>query len=38
MNGKFLRNVILKGLILFLLFDLVLAGFNPPSIGQDLAV
>jgi len=33
-DGKFLRNVILKGLILFLLFDLVLAGVTPAGLGR----
>ncbi len=33
-DGKFLRNVILKGLVLFLLFDLVLAGVNPAGLGK----
>ncbi len=34
MDGKFLRNVILKGLILFLLLDLVLAGVNSAGLGR----
>ena len=34
MNGKFLRNVILKGLVLFLLLDLALAGVNPAGLGK----
>jgi hypothetical protein len=33
-DGKFLRNVILKGLILFLLFDLIMAGVNPAGLGR----
>lgn len=31
MNGKFLRNVVLKALILFLVFNLVLIAFSPFS-------
>ena len=34
MNAKFLRNVILKGLILFLLLDLALAEVNPGGMGR----
>jgi hypothetical protein len=34
MNGSFLRNVILKGLALFLLIDLLLVGVNPAGLGK----
>ena len=34
MNGKFLRNVIVKGLLLFLLFDLAMAGVGLPGLGK----
>ncbi len=34
MNIKFLRNVVLKGLILFLLLDLAFAAFNPAWLGK----
>ena len=34
MDGKFLRNIILKGLILFLLLDLALAGVPPTELGK----
>jgi hypothetical protein len=33
-SGKFLRNVILKGLVLFLLLDLVLVAVNPAELGK----
>jgi hypothetical protein len=33
-DGKFLRNVILKGLTLFLLLDLALAAVNPVGLGK----
>ncbi len=34
MDFRFLRNVLIKGLVLFLLFDLVLAGVNPAALGK----
>jgi hypothetical protein len=34
LSGKFLRNVILKGLALFLLVDLLLVGVNPSGLGR----
>jgi hypothetical protein len=34
MNLKFLRNVFLKGLILFLMVDLVFVAVNPASLGE----
>ncbi len=34
MNGAFLRNVVLKGLVLFLLFDLVFTAINPTGLGR----
>jgi hypothetical protein len=34
MNSRFLRNVIIKGLVLFLLFDLVFAAVNPADLGK----
>jgi hypothetical protein len=34
MNFAFLRNVVLKGLFLFLLLDLVFAAFNPNRLGE----
>ena len=34
MTGKFLRNVLLKALVLFLLFNLLWAAFNPTSLGK----
>jgi hypothetical protein len=34
MNFIFFRNVVLKGLFLFLLFDLVFAAFNPNGLGE----
>jgi len=34
MNFRFLRNVIIKGLVLFLLFDLVFAAVNPAALGK----
>ena len=34
MDGKFLRNAILKGLTLFLLLDLALAAVNPARLGR----
>ncbi len=34
MSGKFLRNVLLKGLALFLLLDLALAAVNPAGLGR----
>jgi hypothetical protein len=34
MNSRFLRNVIIKGLVLFLLFDLVFAAVNPAELGK----
>jgi hypothetical protein len=33
-SGRFLRNVLLKGLVLFLLFDLVFAGVDPAALGK----
>jgi hypothetical protein len=33
-DGKFLRNVLLKGLTLFLLLDLALAAVNPAGLGK----
>ena len=34
MTPKFLRNVFLKGLLLFILFNLVWAAVNPPHLGR----
>jgi hypothetical protein len=34
MNFRFLRNVLLKGLVLFLFFDLALAAWNPVGLGK----
>lgn len=34
MNFRFLRNVFLKGLLLFLLFDLVFAAVDPAALGK----
>ena len=34
MDGKFLRNVILKGLVLFLLLNLFFAAINPSGLGK----
>ena len=34
MTGTFLRNVVLKGLVLFLLIDLVFTAFNPNGLGR----
>ncbi len=34
MNGRFLRNVLLKGLALFLVVDLLFAVVNPGSLGK----
>ena len=34
MTGSFLRNVILKGLALFLLVDLLVVGINPAGLGR----
>lgn len=34
MNSSFLRNVLIKGLVIFLLFDLVFTFVNPASLGK----
>ena len=34
MSARFLRNVILKGLALFLLLNLVFAAINPAGLGR----
>ncbi len=34
MSAKFLRNVLLKALLLFLLFNLLWAAFNPTGVGK----
>ncbi len=34
MNSRFLRNVIIKGLVLFLLLDLVFGAVNPAGLGK----
>ena len=34
LSGKFLRNVVLKSLALFLLVDLLLVGINPSGLGR----
>ena len=34
MSAKFLRNVLLKGLLLFILFNLLWAGINPAGVGK----
>ena len=34
MTTKFLRNVVLKGLLLFILFNLIWAAVNPSSLGR----
>ncbi|MFH1523954.1 MAG: hypothetical protein ABIF04_03225 [Chloroflexota bacterium] len=34
MDGKFLRNVLLKGLVLFLVLDLTFVAINPAALGK----
>ena len=34
MNPRFLRNVLIKGMLLFLVFDLVCAAVNPAALGK----
>ena len=34
MSGSFIRNVLLKGLALFLLIDLAFAAVNPAGLGN----
>jgi hypothetical protein len=34
MNSRFIRNVLIKGLILFLLFDLAFAALDPAALGK----
>ena len=33
-DGKFIRNVVIKGLIFFLALDLIVAGINPAGLGR----